>query len=235
MAAEEALKLKGVDYKRVELPELGHIPFQKLRFGAPTVPGIVFDDGEKVIGSRAIMERLDERVAEPPLYPSDPSERAKVKEADRWGDDVLQSMARRAVWWALRRDAAPMPSFLEGAKLPFPTPLVRVIGPGVARMASSVHKATDEAIAEDMRRLPEDLDRVDGYIADGVIGTDPPNAADLQILSSIWLLLAFADLRPLIEDRPCGRLARERFPASTGDVPAGTLPLPAMAPAAAVG
>jgi glutathione S-transferase len=77
--AERALELKQIPFKRVELLELGHIPIQRLRFGGPTVPGIVFDDGEKVHGSRAILKRLDERVPDPPLFPADPAQRARVE------------------------------------------------------------------------------------------------------------------------------------------------------------
>ena len=33
----------------------------------------------------------------------------------------------------------------------------------------------------DIAALPGQLDRVDGWIADGLIGGDEPNAADLQI------------------------------------------------------
>ena len=79
------------------------------------------------------------------------------------------------------------------------------------------------------------LDRIDGWIADGVMGGEQPNAADLQIATSLRLLMAFADLRPLIEARPAGQLALRLFPDFPGDVPAGAIPaefLPAT-PAAA--
>jgi glutathione S-transferase len=97
----------------VELVELAHMPLQRLRFGAPTVPGMVFEDGEKVLGSRAIVHRLDERVANPPLFPSDPHERARVEELERWGDEKLQSRARHPKedmahsLWRSRFGAAP--------------------------------------------------------------------------------------------------------------------------------
>ena len=32
---------------------------------------------------------------EPPLFPSDAAERAKVEEAERWGDEVLQPAPAR--------------------------------------------------------------------------------------------------------------------------------------------
>ena len=51
-----------------------------------------------------------------------------------------------------------------------------------------------------------------------------PNAADLQIASTVRLLLTLADARPLIEGRPIERLARTLFPAQDGELPAGSLP-----------
>ena len=54
------------------------------------------------------------------------------------------------------------------------------------------NKARDESRAPTSRRCPGQLDRVDGWIADGLIGGDKPNAADLQIGSTIRLLLRSA-------------------------------------------
>ena len=50
------------------------------------------------------------------------------------------------------------------------------------------------------------------------------NAADLQIGAGVRLLLTLEDVRPLLDGRPAGALARRWFPAYPGDVPAGTLP-----------
>ena len=50
-----------------------------------------------------------------------------------------------------------------------------------------------------------------------------PNAADLQIGSTIRLLLTIGDVRPLIDARPAAQLARY-FPPMVGEVEAGALP-----------
>jgi glutathione S-transferase len=83
-----------------------------------------------------------------------------------------------------------------------------------------------------MRALPGYLDRVDAWIAEGVLGGAPPNAADLQIGSTLRLLMSVGDLRPLIARRPAGELARRLFDEVDGELPAGTYPaewLPAAA------
>jgi glutathione S-transferase len=57
-----------------------------------------------------------------------------------------------------------------------------------------------------------------------VIGGEQPTAADLQIGATLRVLLTVGDLRPLIEGRPAGELARRWFPDYAGDVPTGAFP-----------
>lgn len=230
--AERALALKGLSYQRVELVELAHMPLQRLRFGAPTVPGMVFEDGEKVLGSRAIVHRLDERVANPPLFPSDPHERARVEELERWGDEKLQSLARRICWATFRHNGRPMPSYVEGSKWPVPAAAVRAVGPIIAHGAARVHGADDSQLLEDVRAVRDVVAHVNRAIDEGTIGGESPNAADLQIAPSIRLMLTFDDLKPMIERTPAGELALRWFPDWAGHAPAGTIPTP-MVPSSA--
>jgi len=234
-AVEAALRLKGLPYSTVELPPPLHAPVQRVLFGRRTVPGLRID-GEKVSGSTTIMRRLDALVPEPPLFPADPAARARVEEAERWGDEVLQPIARRILWPAmkLRPDAAP--SYLEHSKLPLPDAAAKLSMPAIARIEIAMNRTGDDAARADLRALPGHLDRIDAWLADGTLGGELPNAADLQIGSTLRLLLTLADLRPLIDPRPAGELARRLFPEQDGDMPAGTLPaawLPAPAAAGA--
>lgn len=230
---ERALQLKGLPYKIVEFPPPMHMPAMKLLFGKRTVPAIKLEGGEKLSGSRAILRRLDELQPEPALLPADPEARARVEEAEAWGDDVLQPLVRRVLWPVAKADPAAMASFSQGSKLPpIPVPVLKVIAPVITRVEMKANASTAESFPADLGALPELLDHVDRLIADGVIGSDRPNAADLQIAPSLCLLMALGDLRPLIEPRPCGQLARRLFPDYPGDVPAGAIPaelLPAAA------
>jgi glutathione S-transferase len=230
-AAEAALALKGVGYDRVDWIPVVHRLLGKLTYGARTVPGMKLE-GEKLVGSRAIMRRLDALVAEPVLYPADAERRAQVERAEEWGDEVLQELTRRLSWAVLKREPSAMESFSEGAKLLVPTWMARPTLPLVARMAARLNHESDETTRADLRDLPGHLDRIDGWIADGVLGGEHPNAADLQIGASLGLLRALGDLRPLVDERPCARLAGYLAPPA-GTAPAGVLPpewLPANAP-----
>jgi glutathione S-transferase len=228
---EAALDLKGLHYERVDLLPGLSAALQLARFGRRTVPGLVVD-GYKVSGSRLILRTLDGLKAEPRLYSGDPA----VEEAERWGDEELQTAARWAIVYSLMRNPAAGDSFLTGANLPqLPAPIAhastRAIFATELRLLAGGPHATEEA----MRDLPRLLDHVDELIEKGTIGGDAPNAADLQIAGSIRLLLTFADLRDMIDARPAGRLARRLIPKYPGDVPAGTLPadwIPRLAPRA---
>jgi glutathione S-transferase len=56
------------------------------------------------------------------------------------------------------------------------------------------------------------LQRIDDWIAEGVLGGEPPNAADLQIAASLRLAMTLDDLWPAIESRPAGQMALRAIP-----------------------
>ncbi|MEA2143212.1 MAG: hypothetical protein QOI64_1642 [Solirubrobacteraceae bacterium] len=228
-AVRRALALKGIPYKTVELLIPTHVPLMALRFGARSVPALKLDGGAKVSGSRNIMRTLDELVADPPLLPPthEPAARAAVLDAERWGDEVLQPLVRRIVWGALKRRPGAIPSYQEASQLPrLPRPVVKLVAPGVIAIARRLHGAADEAVRADLRALPAHLDRVDDWIAAGVLGADTvqPNAADLQIGASLRLLATIGDARPLLAGRPAEQLAMRIFEDFPGEIPAGAYP-----------
>ncbi len=223
-AVKEALRIKGIAFKTVEMLIPTQAVLMRARFPARSVPAMKLDGGEKVQGSRAIMRRLDELVPDPPLVPADEAGRSAVLGAEFWGDDVLQPLARRIVWAALRRRPDAIPSYQAASQLPsLPRPVVRVVAPAVIRMEIAMHGATDDAVRADLAALPGHLDIVDDWIASGVLGGAVVNAADLQIGSSLRFLLTVADVRPLMEGRACEALATRLFTEYPGDVPAGAL------------
>jgi glutathione S-transferase len=218
---EEAMRMKGMSWDRVDLIPVLHKPVQKLRFGQATVPGLELD-GERIVGSRRILRRLDDLRPEPALYPAE--RRAEVEELERWGDEVLQDVARRLTWASLRHASEHTMSYAEGSDLPVPASMAKASAPLLARAAAAGNGASDESARRDLADLPGHLDKIDAAITDGVLGGDTPNAADLQIASAVRLLLTLGDVRPLVEGRPCAELAQRLFPAYPGEVPAGTLP-----------
>jgi glutathione S-transferase len=232
-AVEAALALKSIDYERVDLIPIVPVAVGPLRWGGTTVPGMRID-GTRLVGSRTIMRRLDELVPEPALLPPEgTAERDRVLDAERWGDEVFQSIPRRILDVGFLRRPRTMESYAGDAKLPLPIGLMRpALGP-TARLMAMKNKARDEIARADIAALPGHLDRIDGWIAEGLLGGERPNAADLQIGSTIRLLDTIADVRPLVDGRPAATLTRY-FPPMVGEIPAGVLPAEWVAAPAAV-
>jgi glutathione S-transferase len=231
-AVERALQMKGIPYERVDLlPGLAPL-VQKATFGRRTVPGLRIGKHSRVVGSRLIMRTLDSLVPEPPLFPHDPEARALVEEAEEWGDTVLQDEVRPIILTGIAAKPSSVPSFLEGARIPLPPALAAVTAPPMFRAEIRLLGFPPARVRELIECLPSRLDHVDTLIAEEVIG-DPesPNAADLQIGSSIALLARFDDVLPLLEGRPCKALADRLFPDFPGHVPSGALDIPVPAPA----
>ena len=221
---EKAMAMKGLSYDVVEWPPPLHAPMQLMIFGARTVPGLKIGR-EKVSGSRAIIRRLEQLAPEPPLYPVDAQTRRRIEVAERWGDETFQAVARKLVWVGFKRNPDPMVSYSEHSKLRLPATVVRLSAPVIADLEARLNRTNDEVARSTLKSLPAQLDKIDGWVADGTIG-DPehPNPADFQLASTLRMLLTVADARPLIEGRPCAELAMRLFPNIDGELPAGSLP-----------
>jgi glutathione S-transferase len=212
------LERKGIPYKRIDLmPVVSKGVLKVQRFPGITVPALKLD-GKRVQGSMEIGRELDRIKPEPPLYPADPEKRAKVEEAEGWGDE-FQQKPRRLSWWAFKRDRAPMASYSEGARLGIPIGLAVKTGGPIVALSARFNGSTDANVKADLAALRDDLDRLDGWIAEGLIGGPEPNAADYQLAPSLRLLMSFDDLRPFIEGRPCGEMAMRVVPDFPGRTP----------------
>jgi glutathione S-transferase len=218
-AVARMLDLKGIEFKRVDLmPVISRGVLKAMRFPGVTIPSLKID-GRKLTGSRAISRALDEIRPEPPLFPADPEKRAAVAEAEVWGEKVLADAVRRILWDAIRRDKAPLASFAEGAKLGVPIGLAVATAGPIIWGEVKIHDVTDEAVKHDLASLGGWLDQIDDWIADGLLGSDEPNAADFQIAAGLRLAMTLQDLRPAIAGRPAGELATRLVPDYPGDAP----------------
>ena len=206
------LEHKGLEYDFVKLPPAVHAPTMLL-LGFPTmgVPAIKAD-GVRVQGTRWIARALDEMYPDKPLlFPTDPAQRRRVQQAERWGED-LQNAVRRIFYCAARRDRKAFLSVLGAGRGPVKSLGMRMLAPVVIKLATGLHRASDEAGREDIELLTERMDQVDAWIADGVLGGEHLNAADYQIAVNVSALLMSEDLAPFVEWRPAAALARRVLP-----------------------
>jgi glutathione S-transferase len=215
---------KGLSYRYVDLLAGAHPLILRARgFPGPTVPAIALPDGRRVQGSLAIAQALEAFAPDPSLYPADPEARAAAENAERWGEIVLQPVPRRLIRWGLRHHLSQRRWFAEVAT-PLPAPaftalLLTAVVPAFTWQAG----ASDERVERDLAELPALLDHVDHLLATGVIGGEPPGAADFQIGSSVRMLLEMEDVGRLVAGRPAQAFALRVVP----DYPAVPAALPA--------
>jgi glutathione S-transferase len=203
------------------LPALHPALVRTRGFRGGTVPALKID-GRKLQHSREISRALEELKPDPPLFPSDPEARLKVEEAERWGEEVLQNGPRRIVRWiAVHRPEARV-MIARDVGIPLPRFAAWINAPAARHVANKVD--ADQEIQSTVAQVPLMLDHVDALIAKGVIGGDEPNAADLQIATSVRSLLNVGDLDPVTKGRPAAELALRYVPEFGTDFPPGMLP-----------
>ena len=216
-AARLMLERKGIEHRVKNLFPGGHPAQLRLAgFREGTVPALKID-GRRVQGSTRISRALDETQPEPRLFPADPEQRRAVEEAEAWGDRVLQPVPRRMFRWGVSRRAEMRLWMARDMGMPAPRLMATVQKPmalAFARMAG----VSDERVRADVASVPALLDRVDALIAEGIIGTDEPNAADFQIGTTVRVFLEYEDLRPVVEGRPAAVLAMRLQPRYPGPI-----------------
>lgn len=228
------LEHKRVPYRRVDIVTLLHPLVARLRgFDAGgqtrtaggrrtlglrlgdrlgTVPALAAD-GHRVSTNSGIARFLDERHPDPSLFPSEPEQRAAVEEAERWANDTLQMVARRIAGAAFVRDPAALSRSSADGRLGYllyKRALVRRLI--VPRILRGVFATSPLARRDPAAELPAILDRIDAWIAEGVLGGANLNAADFMVAPSLALILYRPDVVPMFEARSALELVDRLLP-----------------------
>ena len=206
-AAMLMLEHKRIPFRPIELGVIRHPLTVRARgFRGRTVPALRIDR-QRAQTNRQIARLLERLRPDPPLFPADSRRRAAVEEAERWADEVLQPMARRILLAAVMRDGLDALSDRGDSGnlgyLLYRSARMRraMVGP-IGRYWGAAAKQ-----GQDLLDLPAALDRIDSWLAEGILGAERSNAAGLQTAPSIALLLYVRNLRPQIETRPVGSWA----------------------------
>jgi glutathione S-transferase len=177
-----------------------------------TVPALAAD-GHRISTNHGIARFLDENHPEPPLVPADPEQRAGVEEAERWANETLQMAARRILGAAVVRDPAAFSRSLGDGRLGYllyrRALARRLIVPRILRGVFAVGRRAERELPAE---LPAMLDRIDAWIAGGVLGGAELNAADFMVAPSLALILYRLDVLPLFEGRPSLELVDRLLP-----------------------
>jgi glutathione S-transferase len=207
-AGQLMLEHKRIAFRRVNLPPGPHrLLVRGLGFPGYRVPAVKFEDGRRAQGTRELPRVLDELVPERPLVPADP----KGLEAEAWADEVLQQWARRMVASTGARDPDALAGRGADGRLgallsPFDVPR-RAIARGVL----VAFRVTKEQRREDRERTGEILDRVDAWIAEGVLNGEELRSPDYAIAPSLALVEYILELQPELRRRPSMALVERVF------------------------
>ena len=110
ISAELMLRHKGVEFTRLDLPNMTHkVMLPLLRYRGSTVP-VMTIEGKRVSGTMRIARALERLVPEPPMLIEDEGEEA-------WADSVLQDGVRQLARYAIGQDKEAMASFLHAPLL----------------------------------------------------------------------------------------------------------------------
>jgi glutathione S-transferase len=220
-AARLMLEHKGIEHRVTMFPAGLQPALVRLAgFSGYTVPALKID-GRRVQTSLVIARELERIKPEPSLYPAGAEARARVEEAERWGEAELQPVPRRLFRWALSHQREAREWTARHEEMPLPAVQARTLTPLAHRFAAAVG-ATDERVRQDLADLPGKLDRADELVADGTLSLEQPSAATFQIGTSIRALCLFPQLEPLIEGRPSGDIAYSvlpEFPQAPAELP----------------
>ena len=100
-----ALDFKGWPHRRKALVPGFHIAGLQMRTGQRKTP-VLEIDGTRLIGSAHIIDELERRRPDPPLYPADEAARSRALAIQAWFDDEVAPALRRLFWSTYIADTA---------------------------------------------------------------------------------------------------------------------------------
>ena len=167
--ARWALAHKGVEHeRRAPLPGAHMAVAMWLTRGQEKTFPVLSLDGRNVGDSTAIIEALERRWPDPPLYPEDPAERRRALQLEEYFDEELGPQVRLLGWHELRKDQEAMG---EVTRTMVPGPMRKLPGwEGVARGFGTAFTqvryrvAADEAAEAARRDVLAGFDRLEAEL-----------------------------------------------------------------------
>lgn len=162
-----ALDYKGVPHKRrAPLPMIGTVPTAWVMTRGTTFP-VLRLDGRSIADSTRIIEALEQRYPDPPLYPEDHGERVRALEIEDFFDEQLAPHLRRYVWHETTKEPT---TFLRTAMPGSPTAVYAAMRPAAGMTAVFLRRRygiTEETARESRRKVVEAMDRLEQELDGG--------------------------------------------------------------------
>jgi glutathione S-transferase len=198
------------DYKQIPherrsvFPGMQEIRARTLRGGTSTLP-VIDVDGVRIGDSTRIIEELERRWPNPPLYPAGPDERRSALEVEDFFDEHCAHELRRVMFDPLLRHPELMAE-ATGTDRRRGGSAVKVLFPVVNRAVRMKYNVTPEAAAQARATVEAALDRIEAELGpSGYLVGDSFSVADLT---------AAAVLSPLVmpAEFPYHQIGPDRLP-----------------------
>ncbi len=230
--ARWALDYKGIPHvRRADVPGR-HAKQARRLTGESTFPVLVLD-GEAIGDSTRIIDALERRWPEPPLYPADPTQRRKALELEEFFDEQLGPYSRLLALHSMLPDADLMlsaftPDLKGGRRV-----VARAMYPLIRRRVTAEFGIDERsvALAEGKCRAACERFRAERGPSSYLVG-DRFTVADLTLAALVAPLVApeqfpypqpqrghprLADVRDLLEEHGVGEWTREIYARHRGE------------------
>jgi glutathione S-transferase len=193
---------------------------------------VVALNGSRIGDSTAIIAALEERWPNPPLYPSDPGQRARALELEEWFDESLGPPLRRFVWQHTLPDTDAVIAALFTRPSPTRARMLRATAP-IARWAARRDYGISGETADQARReVVAEMDRLEAQLQpSGYLAGDGFTVADLTAAALFTPVLAppqrpyapqtvarpILELRDELSARPGGKWVVEMYGRHRGE------------------
>jgi glutathione S-transferase len=206
--ARWALDYKGVEHvRRAVTPALQQFTARRLRAGR-TVP-ILEVDGRAIGDSTKIIEEIERRWPEPPLYPADPKERGRALELEDYFDEQCGRDLRRMLFSDNLAEPETFLAMLYGADRRR-LGLLETLTPLFCRLVKRRFRIRPETVEESREKVRAAFDKIDADVGpSGYLVGESFTVADLTAASILALIVVPPEF-PYIKLHPDERTAQSR-------------------------
>ncbi len=216
----------ALDYKRVPhvrravTPALQELRARRLRAGR-TMP-VLEVDGRTIGDSTKIIEEVERRWPEPPLYPADPAERSRALELEEYFDEECGPAPRRVLFADNLVEPEKFFAIIYGPDHPR-MGLLKTISPLFRQAVVRRYALRPESVEESRAKVRAAFDKVEAEVGpSGYLVGDSFTVADLTAASILSLIVLPPEF-PYVKVHPDERTAQfRRFRDSLKDHPGFT-------------
>jgi glutathione S-transferase len=160
-------------------------------------------DGRRIVDSTKIIEALEARDPETPIYPSDPGERSRALELEDFFDENAGHDLRRVIFWELLDDPSAATEVLATGQPGWTRYFLRAQAPVAALYARRRYSIQAEDVERSRATLVAALDRIEAELqSSGYLVGDSFTVADLTAAALLYPLANPPEFQYTIPDPP---------------------------------